>query len=98
MKEKTKERLKTVSLIAGSFVGSCASSYACAVLTTICPPVGIPATIGKFVIGSMVAEKAAEHAWGMADAVIEGADATQTLIEDFKAAKENEETSEEVEA
>ena len=97
MKEKTKERLKTVSLIAGSFVGSCASTYACAVLTTICPPVGIPATIGKFVIGSMVAEKAAEHAWGVANAVIEGTDAAQTLIEDFKSAKEDK-VSEEVEA
>lgn len=97
MKEKTKERLKTVSLIAGSFVGSCASSYACAVLATICPPVGIPATIGKFVIGSMVAEKAAEHAWGITNAVIEGTDAAQTLIEDYKATKE-ENTSEEVEA
>ena len=94
MKEKTKERLKNVSLIAGSFVGSCASSYACAVLTTICPPVGIPATIGKFVIGSMVAEKAAEHAWNFTNAVIEGTDAAQTLIEDYKAAKE-ENTSEE---
>lgn len=97
MKEKTKERLKTVSLIAGGFVGSCASTYACAVLTTICPPVGIPATIGKFVIGSMVAEKAAERAWGVADAVIEGTDAVQTLIEDLKSAEE-EKVSEEVEA
>lgn len=96
MKESTKEKLKTASLFVGGFLGSCASTYACSLMAAVCPPVGIPATIGKFVISSMIAEKASEHAWGIANAVVES---TDTISEGLKKAKakieESKETSEE---
>lgn len=84
MKESTKEKLKTVSLFAGGFLGSCASTYACSLMTAICPPVGIPATIGKFVISSMIAEKASERAWGIMDAVVKSSDAISEAYEEAK--------------
>lgn len=96
MKESTKEKLKTVGMLAGAIGGSCASSYLCACLTAVCPPVGIPAIIGKFVISSIVAEKSAEHCIDMCGKLIDGAEAVSSLYEDYKQAEsEVEETSEE---
>lgn len=98
MKESTKEKLKTASLIVGGFLGSCASTYACSLMTAICPPVGIPASIGKFVISGMIAEKASEHAWGIANAVVEGASQIDEGLKEVKSKIEEskeQETSEE---
>ena len=77
MTKKTKDKLKTGGLILGSIGGSCACTYACSVLTAICPPVGIAAHVGKFVIGSLIAEKAAAHVYNVIDSTV-------TVVEEVK--------------
>jgi len=94
MKESTKSKLKTAGLIIGAYGGSCAANYACACLAAVCPPVGIPAIIGKFVISSLIAEKAGEHVWRVADVLVESADLTAQTMEEIKKKKAESEVEE----
>ncbi len=90
--EKTKKKIKGITNICGSLGGSFAASYFTSVLTAICPPIGIPAKIGEFLIGIAVSEKCASSVMAMTDSII---DTIETLESSIDKNKESSEIKEE---
>jgi len=99
MKDTTKNKIKNAGLIGGSIAGACASTYACACLTAVCPPVGIAAFIGKYAIGSLIAERVASHVYDVTGQIVDSAELVQKEVEDVKEQIKNmKESSQEEEA
>lgn len=84
MTEKTKKRIKNAGLIVGAIGGSCASTYLCACLAAVCQPIGISATIGKFCIGTLIAEKVGQRVYSTTETIIEATEATQEAMKNVK--------------
>lgn len=98
MTEKAKNRMKTAGLIAGAAAGGAVNVYVSAALTALCPPVGIVATVGKWILGTVIATKCADEAYDTINKSIAVAEATEPMVNELKeaisAAKETSEDSE----
>lgn len=71
MTEKRENAKKIVKLIGGC----CTSWYSGLLLTALCPPAGIVATVGEVLLGSKLGDFGGEKAGDLFDAVCNIADA-----------------------
>lgn len=84
MKEITKEKIKLGGMLVGSAAGYCVSAYVNGLLTALCPPIGVAATIGKFTLSWVISTKCSLAVSEAVDGVVDGVDDLKKIVDDCK--------------